>query len=95
MLSILLQYWLFKFVWIKKSNWLYFVLIGQQLSAYGKITHEIGPLKYPNIFLCPRFEQKNILISEYIQMLKNWLNKYPNIFGLTNAMNTNTNNICG
>ena len=51
-----------------------------------------GPDKYPNIYKSPRIDRTNFQIysksqefieqmSKYIQILKNLLNEYPNIFG--------------
>ena len=34
------------------SIWFYIVLVGQEWSACGKITHEMGPKKHPNVFRC-------------------------------------------
>ena len=59
------------------------VHIGHVWSAYGKIAHDMGPAKYPNIFKYPRMEQTKILkyltvkkfnkhISEYI-----WIKEKP------------------
>ena len=34
-------------------KWSQIVLIGQEWSAYGKVVHEMGPNKYPNILKFP------------------------------------------
>ena len=43
-----------------EQQFLHIIQIGQEWSAYDKISHEMGPSKYTNIFEYPRIERTNI-----------------------------------
>ena len=59
------------------SNRSYLVQIGQECSAHGKITHEMGPKKYMNIFGCPRIEWMKLQIysdaKEFIEQITEYI----------------------
>ena len=78
----LYEYWSFKYVSssIKQvktdSNWLYIIQIGQELSVYDTIISEMGHMKYPILFGCPRFEQTYIRVNSDAKELIKQISKY-------------------
>ena len=53
------------------------VQIGQECSAHGKITQNMGPKKHMNIFGCPRIERMNLQIysdaKEFIKQITKFI----------------------
>ena len=83
--------WKVLFTWLKISFPYNLIICVRHYSVMSEY-QEIGANKYPNIFRCPRIDQRNIRtyleshelikpVSKYIRIPKNWMNKNLNIFG--------------